>query len=148
MKKVFDFFYYSLFRAFKLVKRVGVKDEDLASSFYSILLATNTGMLLILSRLIFPKFFFEKPVNDVFFKALFVGILVACHFICKYYFLKKENDAKIISYFEDKYPNKNALISIIGILYTILSFSGFIIIGDLVNSYYLSYTYVEVQINH
>jgi hypothetical protein len=131
---IYDFFYYSLFRAFKLVKRVGVKDEDLASSFYSILLATNTGMLLILSRLIIPKSFFENTLNEIFFKLLFAGILLAWHFICKHYFLKKENDIRIVAYFEGRYSDKNTLISIIGILYTVISFLGFIIIGDWVNS--------------
>ena len=51
MKNIFEFLYYCLYRMFALIKRVGVKDENLASLFYSILLFTN-----ILTLSLFFKF--------------------------------------------------------------------------------------------
>lgn len=51
----FEFLYYCLYRVFALVKRVGEKDENLASLLYSLLLSTNTIMLFFPLKFIIPK---------------------------------------------------------------------------------------------
>lgn len=131
MIKVFEFLFYCLYRMFALVKRVGEKDENLASSFYSILLSTKS--ILLLSVVIrfsnYKVFFLEYPYS--YGLKLFMGIIfIAWYFICKHYFIKKENYKRIIEYYENKLIDKNKLIAAIGILYFIFSFLFVIIIAN------------------
>ena len=127
MINVFEFLYYSLYRVFKLVKRVGEKDENLASSFFSILLSTNTGMILFVLRYIVPKdLFLQHPSYNIFIKLMYVSILVIWYLICKNYFLKNENYLRIVSFYESKYEGRNYQMAKIGVLYSLLTFSSFI----------------------
>ncbi len=133
MKKTFELLFYCLYRIFRLVKRSGVKDESLTSSFYSILLSTNT---LIIS---FPfKFFIspgslEKPVLNILFKLIFFGIFICWYLICKFYFLKNGNYVRIINNYEKKYVGRNKQMAIIGIVYSLLTFIGFISIASILS---------------
>jgi hypothetical protein len=127
MINIYEFLYYSLYRVFKLVKRVGEKDENLASSFFSILLSTNTGMILFVLRYIVPKdLFLQHPSYNIFIKLMYVSILVIWYLICKNYFLKKENYLRIVSFYESKYEGRNNQMVIIGVLYSLITFSSFI----------------------
>jgi TRAP-type mannitol/chloroaromatic compound transport system permease small subunit len=127
MINVFEFLYYSLYRVFKLVKRVGEKDENLAASFFSILLSTNTGMILFVLRYIVPKdLFLHHPSYNIFIKLMYVSVFVIWYLICKNYFLKKENYLRIISFYESKYKGRNNQMVIIGVLYSLITFSIFI----------------------
>lgn len=127
MINVFEFLYYSLYRVFNLVKRVGEKDENLASSFFSILISTNTGMILFVLRYIVPKdLFLHHPSYNIFIKLMYVLILVVWYFICKNYFLKKGNYLRIVSFYESKYEGRNNQMAIIGVLYSLFTFSSFI----------------------
>jgi len=106
---------------FALVKRVGEKDENLASSFYAIILSTNTIALSFPLKFIIPKGSLAPFPYNVLIKAAFISIFFIWYFICKYYFLKKENYKRIISYYEEKYPGKNKQMATIGITFFILT---------------------------
>ena len=126
MIQVFEFLYYSLYRIFSLVKRSVEKDENLASSFFSILLSTNTGMILFVLRHVVPKGFFMQYPYDIILKLMYGSVFFIWYFTCKYYFLKKENYLKIISFYENKYTGKNKQMVLIGISYSIFTFLSFI----------------------
>jgi hypothetical protein len=126
MKRAFEFLYYCLYRVFALVKRVGEKDENLASSFYAILLSTNTIVLFFPLKFIIPKGALTPFPYNVLTKVIFIAIFFVWYFICKYYFLKKENYLRIISFYENEYEGRNTQMAIIGTLYSLFTFSSFI----------------------
>ena len=111
---------------FALIKRVGEKDENLASSFYSVLLSTNTGMLLFVLRYVVPIGFFLQFPHNLLLKMFFISILITWNYICKKYFLKKENHLKIVAFYEIKYEGRNMQMALIGIVYSLFTFSSFI----------------------
>ena len=121
MINVFEFLYYSLYRVFKLVKRVGERDENLASSFFSILLSTNTIAVFFPLKFIIAKGTFTPYPYNVLIKVMFAFVFFIWYFICKYYFIKKENYIRIIEHYESKYPDKKVQMAIIGIVYFILT---------------------------
>lgn len=124
MINIFNILFYCLYRIFKLTKRVDVKDEDLTSSFFSILLSTNTLMVLFTLSHIF-KFFLSNSIRDVVIVKIILGaIFFMWYYICKRYFKKYSN--RIINQFEIKYSNKNKEMVFIGIFYTLITFSSFI----------------------
>jgi len=123
---MFEFLYYCLYRMFALIKRVGEKDENLASLFYSILLSTNTGLILFVLRYIVPKGFFLQYPYNVLPKLMYVSILFIWYFVCKFYFLKKENYIRIIDHYENKYESQNKRMALIGITYSLITFISFI----------------------
>ena len=129
--KIFDFLFYCLYRIFKLIPRQGVKDEDLASLLYFVLLATNTSTILLFLRDAFPKDFFKSHMLLV--KLIFIMPFFIWYFFCKYYFSKKQNDQRIVNTFEQKYITKNNQMVTIGIIYTLLSFFLFISIAMLLS---------------
>ena len=57
---------------FALVKRVGEKDENLASFFYPILLSTNTLLFTFPIKFVRPDGFFDPPVLDYALKFLLI----------------------------------------------------------------------------
>ncbi|MFZ4456438.1 MAG: hypothetical protein ACOYOT_09475 [Bacteroidales bacterium] len=126
MKKSFEFLYYCLYRMFTLIKRVGEKDENLASSFFSILLSTTTITLFFPLRFIIPKGFFTPRPYDVLIKITLGSIFIIWYFICKYYFLKKENHVRIIASYEEIYLGKNKSMALLGIIYSLVTFVSFI----------------------
>lgn len=126
MKKAFEFLYYCLYRMFTLIKRVGEKDENLASSFFSILLSTKTILLLFFLRYTEAKNIFSQHPYDHIFKVFILIIFVVWYFFCKNYFLKKENYKRIVVFYENKYNGKNRELVLIGIIYSILTFILFI----------------------
>ena len=106
---------------FALIKRVGVKDENLASLFYSILLFTN-----ILTLSLFFKFTVKDDVySALIFKGTGAGIFLIIYYCCKHYFINTKNYMRMINKYEDKYPDKKIRMAIIGIVYSILTFFGF-----------------------
>jgi hypothetical protein len=111
---------------FALIKRVGVKDEYLASSFFSILLTTTTITLSFPLKFIFQKGFVGPYQYDLLIKIILCSVLVIWYFICKIYFLKKEKYISIIAYNEKKYVGKNKQMAILGILYSLFTFISFI----------------------
>lgn len=127
IKKVFEFLYYCLYRVFALIKRVGEKDEDLASLFYSVLLSTKTLLLFYFMRYTDAKnLFFNHPYNRIFTLGMFL-IFVMWYFFCKYYFVKKENYKRIISFYESKYEGQNKKMALLGVIYSICTFLLFIL---------------------
>lgn len=119
--KIFEFLYYCLYRVFKLVKRVGVKDEYLAAKFYSILLSTNTIMLFFPLKFVIRKGVFTPFPYNLLIKIMLGSIFFIWYFICKNYFVKEENYIRIISSYENDYKP-----IVVGILYSIISFLSFI----------------------
>src|SRR4051812_34573417 len=101
MKGVFEFLYYCLYRVFALVKRVGEKDENLASSMHSVLLSTYTIVLFFPLKFIIPKGALTPFPYNILTKVSFFIVFFVWYFICKYYFLKKENYIRIISHYEE-----------------------------------------------
>ena len=126
MINLFEFLYYCLYRVFKLVKRVGEKDENLASSFFSILLSTNTIAFFFPLKFVIRKEFFTPYPYNVLIKAILVSIFFIWYFICKNYFLEKENYARINAYYEIKYEGKNKKMALIGFFYCLFTFISFI----------------------
>ena len=127
MVNVFELLYYSLYRVFKLVKRRGEKDEKLASSFFALLLFTNTVIISFVLRFLVPKeLFLQHPSYIIILKFMYVLFLIIWYYICKNYFLKKENYLRIISFYEIKYKGRNDQIAIIGVLFSLFTFSNFI----------------------
>jgi len=132
MIRLFEFLYYCLYRMFALVKRVGEKDENLASSFYGILLSTKAILLfaIFIRSLNSNSVFLNFPYNYIF-KLFIILVFLLIYSMCKYYFIKKENYKRIIKQFENESTDKNKIIAILGILYSIFTFSIFIIIMNL-----------------
>jgi hypothetical protein len=125
MKKLFEFLYYCLYKMFALIKRVGEKDENLASFFYSILLSTKTILLFFFLRYTAAKNILLH--YDRIFKISMLMIFVIWYFVCKYYFIKKENYKKIVNFYEEEYKGKNKKMAFLGIVYSICTFLLFIL---------------------
>jgi len=134
MKTIFEFLYYCLYRMMALIKRIGEKDENLASLFYSILLYTHTIMLFFPLRYVFPKGYFTPTFNSIILKSIMTSTFVIWYFICKIYFLKKKNYIRIIQNYEQKYPDKKIKMAVIGIFYSLLTFLSFIIIAGILSN--------------
>lgn len=126
MRKPFEFLYYCLYRMFNLIKRVGEKDENLASSFFSILLSTTTIALFFPLKFIIPKGLFTLYPYSILIKITLGVVFVICYFICKYYFLKRENHTRIIVSYEEDYLGKNMSMALLGIFYSLVTFVSFI----------------------
>lgn len=132
--KLFDFLFYCLYRVFKLVKRVGERDENLASLFYSLLLSTNTIMLFFPLRYVFPKGYFNTFFSNLVLKVALGSIIIIYYFLCKSYFLQKGNDERIIRLYENQYSNSKAVV--IGITYSLLTFISFITSAYVMSNYF------------
>jgi hypothetical protein len=111
---------------FALIKRVGEKDENLASSFFSILLSTNTIALLFPLKFFIQNGIFAQYPYDLLIKIILCSVFFIWYFFCKSYFLRKEKYKRIIVDKEDRYFGKNKQIAIFGILYSLFSFVSFI----------------------
>lgn len=122
---VFDFLYYCLYRVFALVKRGGEKDEVLASSFYAILLSTNTLSAFLTLRSVLPL----HLINAYLLRGSFFMVFVIWYFACKNYFLTKGYYRRIVSCYEEKYPSKKTQAALLGIVYFLLSASTFILLA-------------------
>lgn len=129
MKTIFEFLYYCLYRMFGLIKRIEVKDENLASQFYSGLLSTHTLILFFPLRYFFPKGYFTSTLNSIILKFLMASIFVIWYFICTNYFVKKKNYFRIINNYEKKYHDKKKSMATIGIVYSLFTFFSFYIIA-------------------
>jgi len=127
MKRAFEFLYYCLYRMFALIKRVGEKDENLASLFYSVLLSTKTILLFLFLRYTPAKNILLQYPYGAIFKICMLLIFVVWYFVCKYYFIKKGNYKRIIELYEIKYTGKNKNIALLGIMYAICTFLLFIL---------------------
>lgn len=120
--RIFDYLYYCLFRMFASIKRVGEKDENLAAIFFSVLLSTHSLMILFLLRYIFLKDYFSLFPYNLLLKLLIGSVFLVWYFICSYYFLKRENYKRILSFYESMYKGKNKRIALIGVLYSLTTF--------------------------
>jgi hypothetical protein len=123
--KLFEFIYYCLYRIIASIKRVGVRDEDVASDLYLAPLICNTLMVIFPLLRIAPKYLINESILKTISILFVASILIGWQFYCKYYFIKKENYIRIINDYQYKIKNVNALI--IGILYILLSFVFFVI---------------------
>ena len=123
---IFDFLFYCLYRVSGLPRRVGEKDETLASLFFSILLASNTIMIMFPLKFLIQKGTFDSVLLKVALKITLASIFFIWYFICKNYFLKHENYLRIIQKFAIKYKNRNKQMALIGIVYSLVTFVSFI----------------------
>jgi hypothetical protein len=115
---------------FKLVKREGVKDENLAANFYSILLSTKTLMLFFVIRYTDAKaILLLFPYNYIYKIALGL-IFILWYLVCRSYFLKNENYKRIVTLYESVYEGKNLRMALAGILYAIGTFVFFITVAN------------------
>lgn len=129
MIKIFDFLYFGLYSMFALIKRVGEEDESLASSFYSILLCTNTFLFLFVVKWFFGNNFFFQPLNRFLSTLFMVVVYLVWYFTCRHYFLKKENFRRILAQYQKNFEVNKWIGSLIGIVYTIITFLSFIILA-------------------
>lgn len=127
MIKVFDFLYYCLYRMFKLVKREGVKDENLAANFYPILLWTNTIMFTFPVRFFIPKGFFNPPLLNYSLRFFFLAIFIGWYFLCRQYFMKSGRYVEIFDYYKAQEGSRK--FAMIGIVYSLGTFISFITIA-------------------
>jgi hypothetical protein len=112
---------------FALVKRVGEKDENLAAFFYSILLSTNTIIMISFPlKLLTPKGTFTLYPYNILIKGILASVFFILYFICKYYFLKKGNYIIIIANYSKRYKGKERQMALIGVFYSIFTFVSFI----------------------
>lgn len=123
--KIFDFLFYCLYRMFALVDRVGERNEDLASSFYAVLLSTNTLLLFVLIRYTNARMLFKTFPYNFILKVFAVSIFVIWYIACKRYFIKSKKYERIVEYYERIYSGKNRKLALLGILYTIITFLSF-----------------------
>jgi len=124
--KIVDFLFYSLYKIFNLIKRNGVRDEDLAASFFSVLLFINSLMLIIACIFTFDITFQNSTEFKLVSIVLSISIFIASSRFCKNYFIKDKNDEKIISRYNMKYPREKKLFVLLGILYATFTFISFI----------------------
>lgn len=129
MKNLFEFLYYCIYRMFTLIKRVGEKDENIASNFYSCLLSTYTVILFFPFRYIFPIGYFKPILNNLILKLTMVGVFFIWYLICRNYFLRKRNYIRILKSYDKKYVGKTQVLAIIGVTFSFLTFLTFIIIA-------------------
>lgn len=123
--KLFEFIYYCLYRIITSIKRVGVKNEKLASDLYLVPLICNTLMVIFPLLKIAPKYLINESILKAISILFVASILIGWQSFCKYYFIKKENYIRISNYYQHRIKNKNSII--IGILYIVLSFVFFVI---------------------
>lgn len=123
---VFDFLFYSLFKVFNSIKRVGVRDEDLAATFFPILLTINSLMILIIIQSIMSYKFENIQSVKIGIYIISISLFIGWNRLCKIYFTKHKNDQRIISMLDLKYSNGKNFFMMIGIFYTLLTFIGFI----------------------
>lgn len=126
MMRIIEFLYYCLFRMFALIKRKGERDENLAASFYAILLTTNLLMLSLPLKFVIPKGVLLAFPYSILIKTFILSCFFLMYHICKYFFLKKKHYLRVIPYYESKYEGKNKQLAFIGILYMVLTFGSFI----------------------
>lgn len=131
MRNLFEFLYYCIYRIFRIVKRVGVKDEDLASFFYSILLATNTLMLIFPLKFIIPKGYFSVYPYNIIIKIILASVFFIWYLVCKKYFIQRLEYIRIVDLFDKKINKKTAIK--IGLLYMILTFITFIVLANILS---------------
>lgn len=124
MRQAFEFLFYCLYRMFKVVKRQGVKDEDLAVLFYSMVLWTNFETLLFPLRFVIPKGYFDPPLLRYSLTTLHVSMIFVLYFFCRRYFIASRRYQRIFEYFEN--PKTNNRHAFIGIAYSLASFVSFI----------------------
>lgn len=129
MINLFHYLYYSLYLVFKLVKRVGEKDENLASSFYAILLTTNTLTIVLLLKVLVPL----NLINQYILKGSFFIVFMIWYLICKFYFLKTGNYLKLINYYDTKFKYKKKQLVVIGMSYILITPILFILIAFWLN---------------
>lgn len=111
---------------FALVKRVGEKDENLASQFYSILLSTNLIMLFFFLKFVFPPGLLSKNHLGILLKVFLLAVFVLVYYACKRYFLTKKNYERIIEKYQFQYHNKNKIIALTGAMYALFTFISFL----------------------
>lgn len=127
--KLFEYLYYCLYRMFALIKRVGEKDENLASFFYSVLLSTNVMTLSLPLKFIIPKGFFTPYPYNILIKIILGSVFVLLYFTCKSYFLEKDNHVRIILNYKIKFVDKNRQMALVGILYSFFTFVAFLVLA-------------------
>jgi hypothetical protein len=132
MKAIFDFLYYCLYKMFKSLDRKEEKDEVSASSFYSILLSTNVGLILFPLKFIIPKGFFDPPLLNFSLKILLASIFVGLYFFCRHYFLTNKYYLDIFERYDVISHNPKRSV-IIGIGYSLTTFISFISIVSLLS---------------
>ena len=129
MKTIFEFLYYCLYRMFALIKRVGERDENLASQFYSGLLTTNFFCFLF-----FLKFVINlSTFNEWLLKGGFFSLFIVSYIFCNIYFIKKQNYIRIINNYDLKYPDKKNILATVGIIYSMSTFLSFIILVSIIS---------------
>lgn len=133
MKNIFEFLFYCLYRVFKLLKRVGEKEENLASSFYAILLSTNSVLLLLPFRFIIPA-----SINKIHYVKYYIFLMCALIIIgwlyyCNQYFIRQMNYQRIINNEFSKQLNQTKF-AIYGIAYSLLTFISYISITSLLSN--------------
>ena len=125
--KIFEFFYYCIYRIVLSIKDIREKQENLTAELYFIPLFFNSLMIF------FPFVVISSLVKTVKIPFIFSAIIVLLMFFglnlfCKNYFIKKNNCERIIKLYQSKIKNRTAVI--IGILYFIFSFVGFVISSE------------------
>lgn len=114
---------------FALIKRVGEKDESLASQFYSGLLTTNFFCFLL-----FLKFVINlSKFNEWLLKGGFFSLFIVSYIFCNIYFIKKQNYIRIINNYDLKYPDKKNILATVGIIYSMSTFLSFIILVSIIS---------------
>lgn len=115
---MFNFIFYCLFKMFALVKRQGVKNESLATSYYAVLVGTNIVSVIVIVNKHIPVEIYSKILSIILVLLLFVLL----QHLFGHYFLLHDRFKQIISKYSLAANPSQMLYPIIGILYSVLTF--------------------------
>lgn len=125
VKSPFEFIYYCIYRVFKLFKRSGARDEELASSYFAILLWINTLMIVMFARFFIPKGSLNPPLLRYAVVGFLILIFFAWNWFCKNFFVKSNRYITISEFYDARYGDARNPV-LIGIAYALVTFLSFI----------------------
>ncbi len=125
---LFNFLYYCCYRIITSIKRVGYKDEDLASQLFSSILFFNFLVVSFLMIKIIPH---RAIKPNIWILILEVLIFTSIFYFNNIYFVKRKNYLKIDNFYKEKITKKKSIV--IGILYFFLSILFFVLTIKLSN---------------
>ena len=125
--KAFEFIYYCIYCVVLSIKDIQEKQEKLTAELYFIPLFFNFLMIF------FPFVVISSLIKTIKIPFSFSAIIILLMFFglnvfCKKYFIRKNNCERIIKLYQSKIKNRNA--AILGVLYFVFSFAGFVISSE------------------
>lgn len=133
MRNGFDFLFYCLYRMFSALRKSNRVEnsasiesiESLTTWVYTLLLSTNTIMLLFPLKFIIPEGSLDPPLLKYSVQILLASVFVGWYFFCRNYFLNNGHYREIDSRYDESNGNSRKPLTI-GIVYSLLTPISFI----------------------